>query len=570
MAKISSYVNYLPPFLWSQENDPSQFLGRMLCVFEKILTGIPDGVPIAHITHEDNGSEKNIHEHDDFEKTIDELYQMFNPWHTDFLPWLASWVALTLQEDWSEYQKRKLVSEMSSIYQERGLKKSLHTYLDIYAAARARPRIAIDDGDAILGTTFLDNDTAVLHTIAHCIAISNKEENEENLVMTALLHPSAIAVDNDNNYIVADQGNASLSPPQQPSLWKVSSTGEIEYKSIPNIPIPMPHPIHSGNPLVNPTAVVVDKNNRYVVLDAGSIEVPNSAIYRFDPNIKTIIDNSAPPSFPAVHPVDMILDNSGNFVVLDRGKRPTGEFPGSLEENRGQKIVVVSEGPPPNPVINPLTKVIEPTALVMNSMGCFIVADAKKQSTSVSADLLMVDPNTGWSEIPLLSEIEENPLIFPTGLAFEDPQTLLVCDTGVRSELIKDEDGVTDRSYRAIAEHAAIYRIKNLPLTPPSSGLPQTQPTITRVTYERKLVNPTKIMIDQNGRLVITDKGEYQRDIAGFPQREWRTKANEFGITVLFSSKRPTSVDDRKKIRREIANVINEQKPGHISWWMKF
>ena len=39
MINISSYVDYLPPILWSQENDPSQLLGRVLGIYEKILTG---------------------------------------------------------------------------------------------------------------------------------------------------------------------------------------------------------------------------------------------------------------------------------------------------------------------------------------------------------------------------------------------------------------------------------------------------------------------------------------------------------------------------------------------------
>ncbi|MHC1754033.1 MAG: phage tail protein [Methanosarcina sp.] len=560
MTNISSYIDYLPSALWSEENNPSQFLGRMLCVFEKILTGISDENSIVHETYEHDNLKK-IHEHDNFEKVIDELNQIFDPWKTnkDFLPWLASWVALTLQDDWSEYQKRKLISEMVSIYQERGLKKGLHTYLDIYAATKARPRIAVDDGDAIFRATFLDNGTAVLHTVAHCIAISDKEGNEENLVMTALLHPSAISVDNNNNYIVADQGNAALSPPQQPSLWKVSSTGEIEYKSIPNTPMPMPHSIHLGNPLVNPTAVVVDKQNRYSVVDIGKITSDtsiNSAIYRFDPDISTFISN------PAVHPVDMILDEFENFVILDRGSHPLGNPPSG---SANPKIVVVREGPPIEVTEHSLNspdeqngaKVIEPTALVMDSERRFIVADAKNQSTDEStptpipADLVRFDPNNGGQKASLLSRVKDNPLIFPISLAFENSQSLLICDSGIRWGFEGD-----DETNRTMAEPAAIYRI----------DLSQTPPAISRVTFERKLVNPTKIMIDRKGKLIIVDRGESNQN----PPREWRAKANEFGISVFFSQQRLTSNDDRNRIRRGIENVVNEQKPGHTSWWLRF
>ncbi len=41
MIKTSDYLQYLPPVLWSRESDPNQFLGRMLRIFEKILTVSP-------------------------------------------------------------------------------------------------------------------------------------------------------------------------------------------------------------------------------------------------------------------------------------------------------------------------------------------------------------------------------------------------------------------------------------------------------------------------------------------------------------------------------------------------
>jgi hypothetical protein len=384
------------------------------------------------------------------------------------------------------------------------------------------------------------------------------------LGQTVLLHPSAVAADSHNNYIVLDYDIRSPLP-QKPTLWKVSSTGEIEYKTISGKPLPMPNPIYpvippassTGPTIERPIAVVVDKNDRYSVVDAGvstDIHSPDSAIYRFNPGIETVIDNqSTTPHFPAIYPVDMILDGSQKdspekFVVLDRGSYPIGENPGSPNINTGQQIVVVSEGPLAA-ATHRLSKVVEPTALVMDPMGRFIVADAKKQNSKDPAGLVIVDPTVGWSETPLL--IENNPLIFPTGLAFENTKSLLVCDTGYRLQ----EDGEHNKS---MAEPAAVYRI-NYP-----TDLSQTA-TITRITHEKKLVNPTKMMIDRKGKLIITDKGEYNNT----PPREWRTKANEFGISVLFSQQRPTSHDDRFRIRRGITNVVNEQKPVHTSWRIK-
>jgi phage tail-like protein len=507
----------------------------MLCIFEKILTRntIDAGIPIMHGTHQ----------HDDFEKTIDELNQIFNPWRTDkdFLPFLASWVAFTLQEDWSEYQQRKLISEMvSSIYRQRGLKQGLYTYLDIYAMTNAKPRIAIDDGDAIFRATFLDDGTATLHAVAHSNTVSGPVD-----IVTVLLHPSAIAVDKNNNYIVADQGDISFT--RNASLWKISSTGEIGYTSGT---IPMPSPIDLGYySLDNPTAVVIDKKDRYCVVKIGTISSDssiNSAIYRFEPSayppFTTVIDSYLKPRF-AVHPVDMILDRLERFVILDRGLHPLGDPP----QGPAQPQIVVYDENEPNPSLKlgfyPLNSVEEPTALVMDSDGGFIVADAKDQSTSDPANLIRFDSNYG-SPTTLLDI--QNPLIFPTGLIFESPQSLLVCDAGVRWGFA---DG--DITNRIIAEPAAIYRV----------DVSQIPSPITRVTYERKLVNPTKMMIDRKGKLIIADHGESLRG-----KRNWRADENEFGVVVHFSQQlHPTTQEDRKRIRLGIMNVIEEQKPGDTS-----
>lgn len=539
MTTISSYVEYLPPVLWSSESDLSQFLGQMLRIFEKILTGIPDEVAVVH----------NNHKHDPVENTIDKLLHIFNPWRTprDFLPWLASWVALTLREDWNEYQQRKLIAEMVSIYQQRGLKKGLYTCLDIYAITQAKPRIAIDDGEALFRATFLDDGMAQLHAIAYSSAVTRSSTNgQQGNILSVMLHPSAIAVDSKNNYIVADEGGLGM----EPALWKVSSTGEIAYKSGTSAPIPWP--IYRGDPLEKPIAVVIDSQNRYNVLDIGRITSEtsrNAAIYRFVPpdySISTMIEGT---DFPIVHPVDMILDRSGGFIVLDRGLHPFGFPP---EGPAAPKVVVVTERPS---VVkeHPFLSVVEPTALVMDSEGCFIIADAKDQRKSDPADLIRVDPTHGWEETSLLEGVAQNPLIFPTGLVFESPQSLFVCDTGVRWGF---ED---QRSNRAMAEPAAIYRV----------DLSQSPPTIIKITHERKLVNPSKMRIDRKGKLILTDRGESLHRLDKVT-REWRAMPNEFGVVVHFSQQRPSSLEEQNRIRQGIADVIEEQRPGNTSWFLEF
>ena len=614
MTDLSNYTRYLPPVLWSAENDPNQFLGRTLRIFEKILTGFPEITPVVTATIVQargqeievtsaadasqfapsdiitiigtterlrvtqvagatinldtavadnkpyNGATLRLTPYGSLEKTIDHLAELFDPWktHSDFLPWLATWIALDLEPDWNEYQKRLFISQMTSIYQQRGLKSGLMKYLDIYVASKAKPRIAIDDGEAIWRASLNPGGMADLHPVAYSYGVNLGQDD----IRAVLLHPTAIAVDQDNNYLVTDRGGIeeiNNQPRWQPALWKVSSTGEINYslnQVQPNVSLPQP--IYTGAELANPTAVVVDEQNRYYVLTIGQDSLP-SAIYRFvapDYNLDPLITENSTPALPTVYPLDMVWDrvtiDSAQLIILDRG-RPGGGARTKVITVTITPSLAVQESPQ-------LTDVREPTAIIMDSTGQLIIADAKEPSSSNSppeaADLLLVNPSD-WSVTSLLESLDlpENPLIFPTGLAWENPQSLIVCDTGVRER----ESGLGERHR---AEAAALYRV----------DLSQSPPQISRITDPRKLVNPSKIAVDRHNKIVIADRGaEYNlADLPDVPQREWRTRDNEFGVIVLFSKERATEAAERNQIRFQITQIINEQKPGNTSWWMQF
>src|SRR5690349_6786189 len=101
--KSSSYLRYLPPVLWEKEPASSTFsLEAMLCIFEKILTGLDDDVVVQHSNHG----------HDAVEEVIARLHRLFDPRSTPlaFLSWLASWVDLELSASWDESQQRKAIS----------------------------------------------------------------------------------------------------------------------------------------------------------------------------------------------------------------------------------------------------------------------------------------------------------------------------------------------------------------------------------------------------------------------------------------------------------------------------
>jgi hypothetical protein len=252
----------------------------------------------------------------------------------------------------------------------------------------------------------------------------------------------------------------------------------------------------------------------------------------------------------------MVLDAAQNFVILDRGAHLISEPPSGFPAV--PKIVVVREGGAGVTIEqHPLANVAEPTALVMEPGGTFIVADASDQfadsSTSRPGDLVRVEPNNAWSTTSLLAEAPEelNPLVFPTALAWESRHSLLVGDVGLRWRF----EG--DQSNRSMAEPATIYRVDLL----------QRPPTIVRITNDRRLVSPTKMTLDRRGDLIIADRGEALHGLS--VKRNWRARPSEFGVIVHFSRRRPTTNDERNRIRRGIGRVLEEQKPGHASWWLK-
>ncbi len=134
MVRVSSYLEYLPAIF---QEDP--FVGQFMLAFERILTGAKD----ASAPHPEQLS---------LEKYVDRLYTYFTPGEAssdkdvapaEFLPWLASWVALSLRDDWNEDIKRRFISNIVSLYRQRGTKQGLEQLLKLYT----NEKVAIDEFD---------------------------------------------------------------------------------------------------------------------------------------------------------------------------------------------------------------------------------------------------------------------------------------------------------------------------------------------------------------------------------------------------------------------------------------
>ncbi len=99
----STYLQYLPtPY------QGDAFLGRFLRIFESILGPI--------------------------EETIDGVANYFDPHLTpiETLPWLASWIGVELDENWSVAQRRELLVEAADLLRRQGTRQALREHLRLY------------------------------------------------------------------------------------------------------------------------------------------------------------------------------------------------------------------------------------------------------------------------------------------------------------------------------------------------------------------------------------------------------------------------------------------------------
>jgi phage tail-like protein len=65
--------------------------------------------------------------------TLDCLEAYLDPWLTprDFLPWLASWVGIELDETWPEDRQRAMVAAAARLHRDRGTHRGLAEYVEL-------------------------------------------------------------------------------------------------------------------------------------------------------------------------------------------------------------------------------------------------------------------------------------------------------------------------------------------------------------------------------------------------------------------------------------------------------
>ncbi|MGW3347191.1 phage tail protein [Nonomuraea rubra] len=556
MGDVSGYLAYLPPVLWRDDPVPGApaqpgaearlALGAMLRIFEKVATGIPDGVPLLH------GDPETAHEHQALTAEIAELHRLFDPWTTpaQFLPWLASWVALefpTLQGRplWEEYQRRKVTAEIAQIYRLRGRKAGLNQYLELYAVGTARPRVCVDDGTRLLGVVPRPGHLCeVTALVSQGPVVTGAQVRSEGLT-----RPWCVAAGADGGLFVGDVGLPDGAPVPLPSrVWHLDAAGRYDLAGTPSRPAPlapdtpnlkdvMAIAVRPARDAAAETAYVLTRTGRLFAVPAPFRGVPATPV--------TTLSTTGTPVWMVAMTVDPA---TGDLLVLDRGGRPP------------QPAVPVIITVRPNPLAvtrTKLTSVAEPLSLAVDAGGTLLLGDGGEQEPSgpqqFAGNLLRIDRRTTpWTETKLLPAA--NPLVAPTAIARTRDGTTYVLDVGLKPL----SPSVTDPFICPVAEHAAVHAL----------DLRASPPTLVRTTRPGEFVYPTG-MVAVGDRLVVSDPG--QPEVAGLEPYWGRVRPFQFDVSIHFTDSRlPADLDDRKRVLDQavgnISSIVTEQKPAHTVW----
>lgn len=538
MTDQSRYLRFLPPVLQLQteEKDGSAVpVGQVLRLFEKVLTGIADGVSLQHRP----AGQSVVHEHPALEQVIAGIHHLFDPWNVrpDFLPWLASWVALefpTLQGQalWDEYQQRRAAADMAAVYRKRGLKAGLKHSLYLHTLGQGRPRIAIDDGSRLFFCRPQPSRYAPLHTLVSWGAWLQETDLNEGL-----FRPWCLAVLSQGELIVGDVGLADQGI--EPRLWRVATTGDGEVvrlapKTAAGADLDLRSPI--GVCLGPASRDLYVLNRLDVSAELYEVKAPG-----YDTASKLNLAASAPKD-AMVWPLAMDARQEGgklHLFILDRGAGPDRSAkPKILDVDVGAKTITGYA----------VSGVTEPLSLVVLGNGAIIVGDnGKSKPARTPGNLIRID-RTSWQGSPVLPA-EHNPLVAPTALVAVDTDYLYVLDAGLRPWV----PDASNPFLSDVACEAAIYAV--------SIG----GRTIERVSEAGQLVYPTGMALNA-GTLIVVDPGIVKpgdEDLA-----LWRARRHEFAVTVHFPWEAlPADENERLSVERhvlgDIRAIVKREKPAH-------
>lgn len=131
----SDYLRHLPQIFRTETHGSGAFLGEFLKIFEALLSGRPDALVGGERVV---GLEEAIAafvEHLDPARTPVDDAAAGAPLDSEFLDYLASWVALTLDQNWPLAKKREWLRRIVPLYKRRGTRAGLLEYLRMFVGA---------------------------------------------------------------------------------------------------------------------------------------------------------------------------------------------------------------------------------------------------------------------------------------------------------------------------------------------------------------------------------------------------------------------------------------------------
>ncbi|MFE1443627.1 phage tail protein [Streptomyces sp. NPDC058739] len=552
----SSYLRHLPPVLWKDPpQDPGFSLGAALCVFEKILTGIDDGVPIMPVRPGATGDERRSDP--SIEDRIARLDRLFDPWTTprEFLPWLASWVSLRFPELqngqlWDEYQRRKATAEINRVHRRRGMRTGLATFLDLYSVGRVRPRVAVDDGSCLFLVPVTAGASVPVSAPTPLRPLVDENDGLD-VEREGLMRPWCAAHGPDGSLFVGDRGlPMDLAPGLRRRVWRLDARGRPDLSGSPPKPRPLAPqqvfgqitalavaPARAGRP---ETLYILDGTGKILTLPAPYTAETATELTRLTPGSSGF-------------PLAMAVDDQGDLVVLDRGLQP--------EEAARPRVFVVRPAP-----VNVTAKDLdpaflkEPLSLFVDRDGALVVGDGGDGQAPPGADagcgnlVRIVRGDAQWTHTRLLPQ--RNPLVAPTAVARVDPDALHVLDAGLQPFW---PSATADPFILRTARTAGVLRVETAP--GPGAG------TTLRVTEPGHFVNPTG-MTAHGRQLLICDPGEIES--SGFRLDGYRSRFGPFDINVIihFSESELSSntAERRRELRQAVGtikSIVRQHIPAH-------
>jgi phage tail-like protein len=159
-------VRFLPYIFQREGADGSNFLRDFLWIPQHLLESI--------------------------DETIDNIHQVFDPHEAPekFLPWLASWAAFVLDDNWPVEKKRYLIKKAVELYRVRGTVRGLKVFLKLFTGVE--PDVIENewpfDGFRIGVTSTIGIDSIILPPVnrAHCFVVDfpiHPDEVTDNLII---------------------------------------------------------------------------------------------------------------------------------------------------------------------------------------------------------------------------------------------------------------------------------------------------------------------------------------------------------------------------------------------------